>query len=269
MKAAQKTTMRHTAIRWVLVPEAAQAGAGETVPLDGDKVKHLRKVLRMEWDDEVRALDGQGRAFRASLEKGADGGAIRLQELLAQEPAPLETELVVCLPKNATMDWVVEKAVECGVTRVTPVVSSRSVVRADPKEAEKYVRRWQSIMDGAVEQSERLWRPLVSEPQSWSQWLGSLGTASPAKSFAFVSETRQAKTNEQAITECWEQLRAARKDPVRAVIGPEGGFADDERDAMGRASFSELSMGTVVLRVETAVIAALTIVRVSRLVSAT
>ena len=143
-----KSSNRHAARRWILVPEADKDNAGAVVYLDSDKIKHLRKVLRMEWDEEIRALDGNGRVFQATLEKASDGGAVRLNELLRQDPAPQDLELVICLPKNTTMDWVVEKAVECGVTRVTPIVSSRSVVRVDPKETEKYVRRWQTIKIG-------------------------------------------------------------------------------------------------------------------------
>lgn len=263
-----KSATRHGALRWVLVPEAAAAQSGATVYLESEKLKHLRKVLRMEWGEEIRALDGRGRVFSARLEKAADRGAVRLGEVLRQEPEPLENELVICLPKNTTMDWVVEKAVECGVTHVTPVVSSRSVVRVDPNETEKYVRRWQAIMDAAVEQSERLWRPLVSAPQAWNSWVSSLPAAA-RKSFAFVSETRQAKTDEQALTECWQLLRSSREEPVRAMIGPEGGFSDDEREAMTRSGFNEVSLGSAVLRVETAVVSALTVLRVSRLVSAT
>lgn len=263
-----KSATRHGALRWVLVPEAAAVHSGAVVQLDSEKVKHLRKVLRMEWDDEIRALDGRGRVFEARLEKSADYGAVRLGEVLRSESAPRETELVICLPKNTTMDWVVEKAVECGVTHITPVVSSRSVVRVDPNETEKYVRRWQTIMDAAVEQSERLWRPLVAPPQGWNSWVASL-PARPKKSFAFVSETRQVKTDEQALTECWQLLRGSREEATRALIGPEGGFSDDEREAMLRSGFSEVSLGSAVLRVETAVITALAILRVSRLVSVT
>lgn len=257
---------RHVSLKWVLVPEAAQKALGQTVILESDKIKHLRKVLRMEWDEEIRVVDGHGRLFEARLEQVGDRGAVRLSALVRTEQPPLELELVVCVAKNATMDWIVEKAVECGATLITPVVSSRSVVRPDPNELDKYVRRWQTIMDEAVEQSERLYRPLVRQPHVWHDWTASL-RAEPRRSFAFVSELRMAKTDEQALTECWQQLRAARQEPIRVMIGAEGGFSDEERDDLSRFDFSELSLGSSVLRVETAAVTTLTIVRASRLIS--
>lgn len=257
---------RHASLKWVLVPGATQSASGQTVFLEADKLKHLRKVLRMEWDEEIRVIDGHGRLFEARLELVGDRGAVRLGTLLRTEPEPLELELVVGMPKNVTMDWIVEKAVECGATLVTPVVSSRSVVRPDPKELEKYVRRWQTIMDDAVEQSEHLSRPLVRAPSLWTEWAASL-SGERKHSFAFVSELRMAKTDEQALTECWQQLRSVRQEPIRVMIGPEGGFSDEERSDLSRLNFIELSLGSSVLRVETAAVSALTLVRSSRLIS--
>jgi 16S rRNA (uracil1498-N3)-methyltransferase len=233
---------RHGALRWVLIPEAAQASTGQCVQVERDKLNHLRKVLRMEWDEQLRVLDGCGRVFEGRLEKSADRAMIRLEALIRTEPQRHQIELVIGAAKNATMDWIVEKAVECGVTSITPVVCARSVVRPHVEETEKYVRRWQVIMDEAVEQSERLWRPSIAAPLPWGEWLGSVA-ANPRRSFAFVSELRLAKTDEQAFSETWDQLRASKGEHLRALVGPEGGFAEAERDDLHRAGFIELSLG--------------------------
>lgn len=252
-------------MRYVLATEAAKAQPNSLVHIDSEKVKHLRRVLRMEWGESVRVLDGNGRLFSASLEKLGETGALQLGALERSEAVPAPLELVVVLPKNATMDWLVEKAVECGVSSIVPVIGSRSVVKPDKNDDSKYVRRWQAIMDGAVEQSERLWRPQVCAPLAWEKFIGA---PFEGKSFVFLSELRfEEQSDAEAMTQCWSQLQSAAGVPARLVIGPEGGFSDAERDQMRTSGFSSLSLGSTVLRVETAVIAALTLARASRLVS--
>ena len=253
----------------VLITEAALAGAGTTVRLGAEKLKHLTRVLRMDWNESVLVVDGSGRLLEGVLEKLDDGGAVRLGAVCRSEPEPRPLELAIGFPKNATMDWLVEKAVECGVTRITPVVSSRGVVKPAPGDAEKYVRRWQAIMDGAVEQSERLWRPSISAPISWTEFINSPGPVS-AKSFAFISELRkEVKSEADALTETWKALQASQNAAMRLMLGPEGGFSEQERTDLVDHGFVPLSLGTAVLRVETAVVAALTLARVIRVVSST
>lgn len=261
---------RHRATRWVLAPSAQEARLGGFAPLDDEKLQHLRKVLRMEWDEPARALDGAGRAFEARLEKRGSSGGLRLESLLREELQPVALELDICMAKNATMDWIIEKAVECGAARIVPIVSSRSVVKPHSGEADKYVRRWQAIADAAVEQSERLWRPLVALPVAWQDWLR---PNNELQSFAFVSETRAdlqgaPEAEEAALSRGWRDMGASRGRPVRALIGPEGGLSEQERADLRQAGFVELSLGGSVLRVETAVVAALTLLRVSRIIPA-
>jgi 16S rRNA (uracil1498-N3)-methyltransferase len=252
---------RHTATRTVLIPEAARAAEGSALTLAPDKAAHLRKVLRLEWGEAIHATDGQGKLYEATLEREA-GGRVRLERLLHAEPRPEPVELVLCLPKNATMDWVVEKAAEVGVGAIRPVVSSRSVVKPSPGEGGKYVRRWQSIIDGAIEQSERLWRPSVEPPEPWEEWIASARGAAP--SFAFVSESRERGRDREALASGWEKLRQAGKGPIRVLVGPEGGLSEPERSDLHGAGFEEISLGSAVLRVETAVVSVLTLVRLAR-----
>lgn len=268
MKGEMKTRTRHHAARTVLVPEAAAAGSGRFVALAGASLHHLVKVLRLEWGSAIRAVDGAGGLFEAELARENGRGGIRLGKLLHRDPKPTVAELWICLPKSSTMDWIVEKAVECGATAVVPVVSSRSVVRPDPKESEKYVGRWQKIMDEATEQSGRTWRALVRPPAAWPA-IGEASGSGGGASFAFVSELRESEDAERLFGESWKKLQANGKAPMRILIGPEGGFSPDEREEMGKSGFEELSLGKTVLRVETAVVAALTLVRLSRALSTT
>jgi 16S rRNA (uracil1498-N3)-methyltransferase len=255
------STTRHAALKRVLVTEAASQPEGTgLVRLEAEKLKHLRKVLRMEWDESVLVTDGSGRLFEAALEKIGDQGGVRLNAKIREEKPGQEPILFLALSKNSTMDAVVEKAVECGVSAIVPIVSSRSVVRPDSREIEKYTRRWQLIMDGAVEQSERLWRPIVEAPVSWREGLAKY---SDARGFAFVSELR-AEESQDGLARTLEALRSAKDQRVRLMIGPEGGFTEQERSEMKQAGFQELSLGRAVLRVETAVVGALMLLRASQ-----
>ena len=249
----------------MLLPEADAATSGSRLFLEPEKLKHLHRVLRMEWDEKVLVLDGAGRVLEGVLEKSAQGGAIRLGAVQRTLPVPRSIELIIALPKNATMDWVVEKATECGATQITPVVSSRSIVKPDPKEAGKYVRRWQAIVDGAVEQSEQLWRPEVKAPVAWADFMASGGSVE-MKSFAFVTELRQregaGESEAEVLSACIQALQSARGSSVRIFIGPEGGFSVNELEGLKSRGFVFLSLGGAVLRVETATVAALMLTRV-------
>lgn len=267
MKGEAKTRTRHLAIRTVLVPEAAAVDSGGFVRLSDASLHHLTKVLRLEWGNPIRAVDGIGGVFEAELARDGAQGGVRLGKPQRRDPKPAAVELWIGLPKSSTMDWIVEKAVECGVTAIVPVVCSRSVVRPDPKESEKYVGRWQKIMDETAEQSERTWRAHVRTPVAWS--LFGESSASGFASFAFVSELRESGDARKLFVECWKKLQAHGSAPMRLLVGPEGGFSVDEREVIRKAGFEELSLGETVLRVETAVVAALTLVRLSRTLSTT
>lgn len=268
MKGEMKTRTRHHAVRTVLVPGAAGIDSGRFVALAADSLHHLGRVLRLEWGSAIRVVDGAGGLFEAELARENARGGVRLGRLLSRDSKPLDVELWICLPKASTMDWIVEKAAECGATAVVPVVSSRSVVRPDPKESEKYVGRWQKIMDEAAEQSERTWRAFARPPVAWSA-IGEPCGFGDAASFAFVSELRGSGDADGLFRESWKKLQVSGNTPMRILVGPEGGFSTEEREEIEKSGFDELSLGKTVLRVETAVVAALTLVRLSRALATT
>lgn len=259
---------RHHAKKRILLPEIAMNQQHGYVPLSGEKKKHLKTVLRLENGAALLATDGQGSLFEASIDYQKGDGAIILNEKILQESKPAEMILCICLPKNSTMDWVVEKAVECDATEIIPVVSSRSVVKPDPKELAKYATRWQSTMDAAMEQSERLWRASIAAPKTWETFLQELAKSAAGElRFSFVSELREDGQKAPLQQSC-KKLESAFSANSRAktviLIGPEGGFSAKEREECVNTGFAELSLGKTVQRVETAVISALTLIRASR-----
>ncbi len=252
--------MRHQAIRTVLVPTAAGRNAGDFITLERDHLRHFTKVLRFDWGTSLRIVDGAGGIFEGMLEERNDEGGIILGKLISREEKPLALELGICLPKGATMDWVVEKAVECGATALIPIVSSRSVVRPDPREAEKYILKWQKNADEALEQCERAWRMQVRAPLAWNDLVAKWKACDA--NFVFVSETRE--NGSKLFSESWKKIEATAEKSVRICIGPEGGFSEQEREQLVDQGFLELSLGAIVLRVETAVVSALSYFRLAR-----
>lgn len=248
---------RHQSLRWVWSKECQGCRCPEFIALEPSKLKHLRSVLRLEWGSEIRALDGAGGIYRAILTQQGKCGGLQLLEKIDFQQAPLSNvELVIGFPKNKTMDDVIEKSTECGVRSILPVLTSRSVVAPRQGELQKYTDRWELIAADALEQSQQVWFPEISPPINWNEFLQRkyLGAR-----FVFVSEARSAGS----MGESGEILKKEidKGVPIQIFIGPEGGFSMEERHQLEKLGFSELSLGNSILKVETAVIAALTLAR--------
>jgi 16S rRNA (uracil1498-N3)-methyltransferase len=136
----------------VLLPEAA--------------AYHVARVLRLREGAMIVAFDGSGSEYRCEiLEVKCDAVHVRVGAKTAGTPeSPLRITLVQAVSRSERMDWTLQKATELGVATIAPVLSARSVVRLDEKQAEKKLRHWQAIVAGACEQCGRrtwpaIWRP--------------------------------------------------------------------------------------------------------------
>jgi 16S rRNA (uracil1498-N3)-methyltransferase len=218
---------------------------GQRALVSGDKAHHLGVVLRAQAGQLYELSDGV-RVCLGRIEKVARDVVefALLEELPAQEPR-LEVILLLSVVKYDAFEWAIEKATELGVTEIVPLAAARSE-KALIAAAEKRSERWRKIILEAAQQSRRVRLPVLQP------------VARPATAFAaradrlgiFLSERVEALS-----------LRMALRDRVasRAVltIGPEGGWTDEERDAALKSGFHEASLGRLILRTETAVIAAL------------
>jgi 16S rRNA (uracil1498-N3)-methyltransferase len=231
---------------------AAFAPDGATVALAADETRHLRDVLRLKRGDEVFVFDGEGREFRCVVE-ALDRDEARLSvssEVDAARPeSNLYLTLAVALLKGEKFDLVVQKATELGVTRIVPVVTKLADVRLrDEADAARRVTRFLRIALEACKQSGRARVPQIDTPLAFS---------------AFVA-------NESANNESWRVMFAERDGaglsetistlPIRphaitALIGSEGGWADEEIAQARDAEWSIVTLGGRTLRAETAAIA--------------
>ena len=213
----------------------------------GADALHIAKALRMRPGEALTLCDGKGTDFEGVLETVTDRQVT--VRITASRPSQAEPTLAVTLyqglPKGDKMDWILQKAVELGVTAVVPVATRRSVARREGK-ADKQQERWQRIAAEAAGQCGRGMLPSVERPLSWSQALSCL-SGEPALVF-YEGGGRPLR---ELVTPSTRRLSV--------FVGPEGGFDPEEIDAIRRQGGGVATLGPRILRCETAPLAALTL----------
>src|SRR5271163_3742941 len=221
--------------------------------MEADAAHHLGHVLRAQTGQVYELSDGET-AWLARIESVAHN---RVEfALVEQLPAPqqsVEVTLLLSIVKFDAFEWAIEKATELGVTKIIPLAASRSE-KGLLAAAEKRSQRWQKILLESSQQSRRLRIPELEElakpPQAF---------AAQTANFRLILSERgdvQSFRNSLASTNHEKALPGAVATAALA-IGPEGGWTDDERNGALAAGFQEASLGQLILRTETAVIAAL------------
>jgi len=165
--------------------------------------------------------------------------------------AAVQVHLAVGMPANERMDWLVEKATELGVHRITPLMTERSVIRLTGERAEKKQAHWQAVAASASEQCGRNRVPLIDAPERLDAWL--------AKQSA-QTDVLQGVLSLHASTQPLNALRDRASEQTKTWVllnGPEGGLTDAEDAAARAKGFVPLSLGDRVLRAETAALGAL------------
>ncbi len=229
----------------------ANLGPGAACELDADRTRYLTRVLRLRTGDTISVFDGAGNEYRGTLGKITKNSAIvNVGELLETAvESKLRVHLVQGISRGERMDFVVQKATELGVKRITPVLTEYGVVKLDDRRAAKRRDHWQKVAASACEQCGRVRLPLVDTPVSLKNWLGS----PPERVDTQLILKPDGDTPLSAI--------AAPVTKVCLLIGPEGGFSDSEYRDAASAGFESVSLGPRILRTETAATAALAILQ--------
>lgn len=220
---------------------------GDPLRIGGSDAQHIRRVLRMKPGECLTVCDGCGTDYICEI-VGFEEGEVQLS-ILSHSPNQTEPTLAVTLyqglPKGDKMDWIVQKAVELGVTAIVPLATARSVVRLDGKE-EKKRERWQRIAAEAAGQCGRGILPQVEPPVPFTQALSRL---SREKTLCFYEGGGRPLS----------QLVNPGESRLSIVIGPEGGFAEEEIAALRAGGATIATLGPRILRCETAPLAALAV----------
>ncbi|MBI3391606.1 MAG: 16S rRNA (uracil(1498)-N(3))-methyltransferase [Nitrospirae bacterium] len=215
---------------------------GEAV-LDSGQSHYITNVLRGRPGDTVLVFDGSGREWEGTLQLREKSLLVRLAE--ARRPdveSPVSITLAAAIPRGEKMEWIVQKAAELGVTRIVPVLSSRSEARLPAERQSRRLKRWEAVAQEAAEQSGRVRVPEIVPPMSVEELIRS-------GEFA-VSRLWLDPRGEEA----WRDLGAARGSTFLLAVGPEGGWTDSELALARGSGFRIVRAGPRTLRVETAAV---------------
>lgn len=221
----------------------------ETAVVSGEDARHISVVLRMRTGDTAVLCDGKRTDYLAELtEAGADTCVFRVIEREPNKAEPsIRLRLFQAMPKGDKMEFIVQKAVECGAAEVIPFFSKRCVSRPDEKQMRKKLSRYQRVALEAAKQCGRGVVPSVGEAVEFSALKTLISRENTGILFYECSETPLVK----AVGEF--------KRNVDIVIGSEGGFEPCEAEELQALGFTAVSLGKRILRCETAPIAAISI----------
>ena len=228
----------------------AQIGK-EFITIIGSDVNHIKNVLRMKQGEKIRVSNQKGQDYFCSIiELGND---FVQADILDSEAANTELSskiyLFQALPKGDRMETVIQKAVELGVHEIIPVAMKYCVVKLDAKKAENKRKRWQAIAESAAKQSKRSLIPVVHEVMSFKE---ALSYAKECKvNLVPYENERGMEATKEAV------LELKKDDTISVMIGPEGGFSEEEIELVKEENMKIISLGKRILRTDTAAIATL------------
>jgi len=215
-------------------------------PLSAEQLHYLRGVLRLPDGEAIEIFDGRGSAWRAKL----TGDSLTVGEKLPAVARALDVVLVQALAKGEKMELVVQKAAELGAARIVPLLSERATVKLDAGRGAAKAQRWRRIAQEAARQCGRADVPQVDEPAQWDAILALLRDDPQRRGLLLDPEERTLRLGAAA--------RGAEK--LLLAVGPEGGFSPQERSRALQAGLLPVALGQLVLRTETAGLAALAVV---------
>jgi 16S rRNA (uracil1498-N3)-methyltransferase len=226
---------------------------GGKVALDGAQINYLRNVLRLKSGDPVLAFNGRDGEWRAAL---ADGGKRTLllvvEELSRAQTLPCDLHYWFAPLKHARLDYMVQKAVEMGASRLQPVLTQHGQV------ARLNLERMRANTIEAAQQCGILTLPDIAPPLAFDRLIAERDRA---RVLVFCDEDARRQDPLAALAEARRDA-GDRPPPLAVLIGPEGGFAAAERAALlGLPNVVRLALGPRILRADTAAVAALALVQ--------
>lgn len=216
--------------------------------LDADNAAHLIRVLRLSEGDAIDVFDGLGNEYLAYLcDVQKKSASFQVQTLVRQEQKPaLAIHLGQVVSKGDRMDFTIQKATELGITEITPLWSERCEVRLKGERLDKKMAHWRNIAISACQQSGRCWVPTINPPQDFLDW-----AKNNKEDIRLLMHPHQQRPLSQY----------AQPHSVALLIGPEGGFSENEVTQAIDTGFTGLCLGPRILRTETASLAAISVLQ--------
>jgi 16S rRNA (uracil1498-N3)-methyltransferase len=236
-------------VRAVRIYQLGSYHCGQELELSAEAAQHVAVVLRMQPGQQIILFCGDNREFDATIIGVCKKKVIVsvITERVVNRESPRIIHLAQAISKGERMELVVQKAVELGVTSITPLITARSVVKLNKERLEKKLAQWQAIAISACEQSGRNQLPVITAVLSLDDYL--------QKEQALLKFVLCPKTSKT-----WRDYSFAQAD-IALVIGSEGGFNQEETKRLFSFDFNPLCLGPRVLRTETAAIAAISVLQ--------
>ncbi len=246
--------------RFYLAPEHWNAGA---LSLTGAEAHHCRNVLRLDRGDKVVVFDGRGRELTGEI-VAAYPSEIQLRKLHDAETPPLSCQITLgqAIPKGKNMDLIVQKAVEIGAAEIAPIISDRTVVRLDEENALAKQEKWQTVAVEAAKQCGQNWLPRVHVPQTMAQFFNER----PRFDLQLIGSLQSDAVHLKKILADYQEEHEDRPRSVLMLVGPEGDFTPAELSLARSHGCRPITLGPIVLRVETASIYCLSVLSYELLV---
>ena len=253
--------------RFYIPPERWNSDA---LVLTGSEAHHAHDVLRMKRGEKLVLFNGCGREITAEI-IDLSGDGIRLRKLHEAEVPPLRCRIVLgqAIPKGKNMELIVQKAVEIGATAIAPIISDRTVVQVDSESAAQKQAKWQQIAIEAAKQCGQNWLPRVHVPKKLAEFfdaaidLQSFQTSNSNVATTFdLRLIGSLQPGAQHLKKILADYSSEHPHPPRNVlilIGPEGDFTPAELALARRHGCRPITLGPIILRVETAAIYCLSI----------
>jgi 16S rRNA (uracil1498-N3)-methyltransferase len=224
--------------------------SGQIISLSVAATAHLRRVLRLQVGDNFIVFNGEGGEFNAKIiaqNKQTVSAKLGQYEAVNRE-SPLNIILVQAVLRTDKMDYVLQKAVELGVTRLVPLITAHSTLKLSKERWQKRYLHWQGVISAACEQSGRTRLAALEDPMTFDRGLSDLKAD---KRLILLPEARQDNPFVSSL-------------PHRSVVvlvGPEGGWSEDEAKLAVAAGYSPLRLGPRILRTETAGLVAVSLLQ--------
>jgi len=224
----------------------------DALVLTGGETHHARNVLRLEPGNRVALFNGNGREVTAEV-SGVTSSRIELRKLHETATPPLRCQITLgqAIPKGKNMDLIVQKAVELGAAEIVPIISDRTVVRLGSEESEQKRNKWQAIAVEAAKQCGQNWLPQVKTPRPMAEFFADAARHELRLIGSLQPDAQQLK-NILAETD-------QRPASVLMMVGPEGDFTPAELNVARANGCRPITLGPIILRVETAAIYCLSV----------
>jgi len=239
--------------RFYVMPENWNA---DPPVLRESELHHARDVLRLEPGERVVVFNGRGHEIMAEITK-VTRKEIQMRKLHEARVPPLRCEITLAqaIPKGKNMDLIVQKAVEIGAAEIAPLISERTIVDLDAKEAEQKKAKWQQIAIEAAKQCGQNWLPTVHAPRKLKDFFSHAGSFD----LRLIGSLQPDAIHLKKILGDYVDQHRDRPQHVLMLVGPEGDFTPAELALAKTHDCLPITLGPIILRVETAAIYCLSI----------